>query len=825
MKSQVPKREVFIKKHCGHFLGKGITMKKTLELESCDLRYICDADIFKFKDTADIDPLDEVIGQERAVQAIDFGLNMKSPGYNIFVTGIEGTGKSTITADITRKHAQELPTPHDWCLVNNFQDPYRPKPLAIPSGKAMVLGRQMERLIQTLKSKLPKVFEDENFQEKIGSLKDTHQKQESQRLQALEQAAQQKGLTIKKSQAGFQTIPLKDGAPLTQEAYLALSQEEQQELETRIQDFQGEIEAAMREVARMRQERGKAMEQLMSETALAVVAEQMDFILDAYKSDAEIKSHLEEVRDHIVQNVTAFLPSREQPETSQLAMFPGATPSFDKYRVNALVDRKAMTGAPVVFEPNPTYHNVFGHIEKKVHMGGMVTDLTMVKAGSMLRADGGFLIMEIESLLMNPMVWESLKRTLRNKNLIIEDMLVGQGMAATSLRPEAIPIDVKVILIGGYEPFRLLQNHDPKFNKIFKVRADFDYEVDRTDQTIQQYARFIARVCKEENLLNFSPKGVAALVEFGEKDTSNKNKLSLRFGAIVGILKEADYWARKEGTTRVSERHVIQAFNEHRFRYNLYEEKIHESYTDNTVLIDVSGNTVGQVNGLAVHQVGDISFGRPSRITAETFMGKKGVVNIEREANMSGRTHDKGVLILSGYLGRVFAQHQPLGLSISLTFEQNYSGVDGDSASSTELYAILSSLADCPIDQGLAVTGSINQKGEIQAIGGVNQKIEGFFDVCKTKGLTGNQGVLIPVSNLKNLMVKRQVIDAVDAGQFHVYQVKTVEEGIQILTGKTVGTPDSDGCYPVGTIYGDVQKKLRKYLERGRELKQDKPSE
>ena len=802
-----------------------IKMKKALELESCDLRYICDADNFRFKNTADIDPLDEVIGQERAVQAIDFGLNMKSPGYNIFVTGIEGTGKSTITTDITRKHACELPTPHDWCLVNNFHDPYRPKPLAVPSGKAMVLSRQMERLIQTLKSKLPKAFEHESFHEKVSSLKDLHQKEESQLLQALEQTAQQKNLTINKTQTGLQTVPLKDGAPLTQEAYLALSQAEQQELEKRVQDFQGEIEAVMREVARIRQERGKAMENLMAETALSVVAEQMDFILDAYESNSEIKTYLEEVRDHIVQNVSDFLPSQEQPEAAQFTMFPAAKPSFNQYRVNALVDRNNMSGAPVVFEPNPTYQNVFGHIEKKAHMGGMVTDLTMVKAGSILLADGGFLILEIETLLMNPMVWESLKRTLRNKSLIIEDMLVGQGIAATSLRPEAIPIDVKVILIGGYEPFRLLQNHDPKFNKIFRVRADFDYEVERTDQTIQLYARFIARVCKEEKLLNFSPKGVAALVEFGEKDTSNKNKLSLRFGAIVGIIKEADYWARKEGSDHVSERHVIQAFNEHRFRYNLYEEKIHESYTDNTVLIDVSGKTVGQVNGLAVHQVGDISFGRPSRITAETFMGKKGVVNIEREANMSGRTHDKGVLILSGYLGRIFAQLQPLNLSISLTFEQNYAGVDGDSASSTELYAIVSSLADCPIDQGLAVTGSINQKGEVQAIGGVNQKIEGFFDVCKTKGLTGEQGVLIPVANVKNLMLKREVIEAVDAGQFHIYQIKTVEEGIQILTGQTVGKPNAEGQYPEGTIYGDVQKKLKNYLERELELKQGRDNE
>jgi lon-related putative ATP-dependent protease len=791
-------------------------MREAFELKSCDLRYFCDHEIFTFKSTAEIEPLDEVIGQKRAVQAIEFGLNMKNPEYNIFVTGIEGTGKSTITTDIARKYAKTLPTPHDCCMVNNFQDPYRPKPLMVPAGKGSILSRQMDRLIQSLKSKIPKAFEDTAYQKKIAMLHDTYREQEAERFSTLEQNAKEKKLAINKTEARLQTIPLKNGKPLTQETFLKLSKKEQEQIETTVQEFQGEIETALRDLSKIRQEQGKAVEALMSEIALSVVSEQMEFILETYDDCPEIKTYLEEVREHIVANANDFLPRREPDERPQTVLFPEAVPAFHQYKVNVLVDRRDTPGAPVIFESNPTYQNVFGHIEKKPHMGGMTTDFTMIKTGSFLQADGGFLIMEIESLLMYPVVWESLKRALRSKRIVIEDMPAGQGIAASSLRPQSIPSDVKVLLLGGYEPFQALQNYDPKFNKIFKVRADFDYEVERTDKTIQQYAKFVARVCQTETLLPFSPQGVAALVEFGDKIASNKNKLSLRFGAIVGIVKEADYWARKENAMLVSEKHVIKAFNEHRFRYNLYEEKIHESYSDGTVLIDVEGAVVGQVNGLAVHQIGDISFGRPSRITAETFMGKKGLVNIEREANLSGSAHDKGVLTLSGYLGRTFAQNQPLNLSISLTFEQNYNEVDGDSAASTELYAILSSLSGCPIDQGIAVTGSVNQKGKVQAIGGVNQKIEGFFDVCKTKGLTGHQGVLIPVANVKNLMLKKEVVNAVEEGNFHIYQVATIEEGIQILTGTPVGTPDDSGHYPDDTLYGKVEKRLKKYLDRER---------
>nr|MDJ0991010.1 AAA family ATPase [Desulfobacterales bacterium] len=439
---------------------------------------------------------------------------------------------------------------------------------------------------------------------------------------------------------------------------------------------------------------------------------------------------------------------------------------------------------------------------------------------SLLHANGGYLLMEVEAVMMNPMVWEALKRALQTKLLSIEDMASEMGYGVTSQRPEPIPLDVKVILLGSYTVFEQLQNFDSKFDKIFKVRADFDNEVDLTPETIQLYARFIGRVAREEKLLPFAPDGVAAMVEYGQRFAANQQKLSLRFGPIVGVLKEADYWARRTEAQAVVGAHIHQALQKRRFRYNLYEEKMAAAFEDGNVLLDVDDRVVGQVNALAVYQMGDIAFGRPSRITAETFMGEPHLVSIEREAELSGRTHSKGVMILSGYLGRTFAQHHPLGLSISIAFEQSYGPVDGDSASSTELYAILSSLADLPIHQGIAVTGSVNQKGEVQAIGGVNQKIEGYFDVCRKRGLSGRQGVLIPRANVKNLMLKKQVVDAVAAGQFHLYQVARVTEGIEILTGVEAGQADAEGRFPDDSVYGRVQHKLKTFVERSRRLKQ-----
>lgn len=792
-------------------------MKKKCELKASDLRSVCNPKIFNFKNTSEVDPLDKVIGQERAVQAIDFGLNMK--GYNIFVSGIEGTGKSTIIRDIINKYASKMPSPVDWCMVNNFKEEYRPRAISVPTGKATRFSKTMGKLIDDLKKELPKAFDHESYQQKKSEIQKKYADQQKEILKKLEVSAGEMNVHINRTKTGYQTIPIVKDKPISSEEFLALPKEKQTEIEENIGRVQDEIETTIRIINKINQAMNSQIEELMQNVALFVVKQRIDVIRDEYKKCSDILAYLDEVQADILENVQDFIASSERKSSIEGLMLQAAKPSFLRYEVNVLVDQKSLKGAPVIFETNPTYQNVFGLIEKRAYMGTVTTDFTMVQAGSLLRANHGYLIMEIESILMNPFVWEALKRALRNKRLFIEDMSAGIGYGTSSLRPEPIPLEVKVVLLGSYHLFHMLQNHDSKFNKIFKVRADFDHEVDKSDDTIQNYARFVARACKEEGLLPLTPKGVATIVEYGEKYISKKNKLSIRFGPIVGILREADYWARKRNKKQVTDKDVIQAFNEYRFRYNLYEEKMQESYVDNTIMIDVEKDVIGQVNALAVFQIGDISFGRPSRITAETYMGKQGIINIEREAKLSGKTHDKGVLILSGYLGRTFAQTYPLSLSISITFEQSYSGIDGDSASSTELYAIISSLSDIPIHQGIAVTGSVNQKGEIQAIGGVNQKIEGFFDVCKAKGLSGRQGVLIPQANVKNLMLKKDVIDAVKKRQFHIYRVATIEEGIEILTGIPAGTPDKEGNYSKETVYGKVQEKLERYLKQSFKLK------
>ncbi len=795
-------------------------MPSKYELSPDDLRCICDPKAFTFRDTSEIEPLDQVIGQERAVQAIGFGLNMDSPGYNIFVTGIEGTGKSTIVRDIVGRFARQRTNPNGWCLVNNFKDEYRPRPIALAPGQGVLFSRRMKRLVEDLKRELPRAFEHETFLEKQTRLQSVYGERNEAVLKKLQESARKKNLQISRTKAGYQAVPLVEDQPLSAEDFQKLSEAEQTDIKEKIRAIHAEFEATERELNRINQELRGKLERLMEEVTLFVVKNRLNALREEYRDNREVLAYLDEVQEDIVENVDAFVRSPGE-SAGREDRAPMAGTVFDRYRVNVLVNRSAAGSAPVIFETNPTYPNVFGQIEKRAIMGTVSTDFTMVQAGSLLRANGGYLIMEVEPVLTHPQVWAALKRALQNKQLFIEDMPTGMGYGMASLRPEPIPLEVKVILLGRYEPFQLLQNHDAKFNKIFRVRADFDREVKRSDDTIQRYAQFVARVCAEENLLPFTPAGAAAIVEYGERYTSHKDRLSLRFGQIVGIIKEAEYWARTGGARRVTDAHVTRAIEEYRFRYNLYEEKLHESYVDNTIFVDVSGEVVGQVNALAVYQIGDISFGRPSRITAETYMGQEGVINIEREAKLSGKTHDKGVLILSGYLGRTFAQRYPLSVSISITFEQNYGGVDGDSASSTELYAILSSLAEVPIRQGIAVTGSINQKGQIQAIGGVNHKIEGFFEVCKSKGLTGEQGVMIPQANVKNLVLKKEVVDAVRDGRFHVYRVATVEEGIEILTGVAAGRPDADGSYPEGTVFYRVQQKLKQYLERSVRFKKE----
>jgi lon-related putative ATP-dependent protease len=787
------------------------------ELKGSQLRCSCNPETFTFATTSEIAPLDEVIGQKRAVQAIEFGLNIKSPGYNIFVTGVEGTGKSTIVNDLTLRHAAGFPVPDDWCMVNNFQDEYCPLSFQVPAGLGYRFSRKMDKLIEDLKHELPRVFAGESFQEREAAIKKRYGDQKMEYIQKTEKLAASKNIRVDRTPSGLKAVPMVGDHPMTKEEYLKLSDDERKQIESDVERVQHEIETVLREANKLNQQMKDEIENIIEQEAMFAVKGYLDLIRDEFNSCGNILNYLDEVQKDIIENVRYFTSPKEAAPDTAASLFPRF--SFHRYKVNVLVDRRGETGAPVIFETNPTFPNLFGKIEKRAILGTFITDFSLIQAGSLLKANGGYLILEIASVLMNPFVWEALKRALQIKQLFIEDAPASAGMGTASLRPKPIPLEIKVILLGSYELFQVLQNFDPKFNKIFRVRADFDFEVEANDTTIQQYARFIARVCKHEDLLALTPEGVSAIVEYGKKSISHKQKLSLRFGQIMGILKEADYWARMDNAVVVSRQHVVKAFTEYRFRYNLYEEKIHEAYVDDTIMIDVEGETVGQVNALAVYQIGDISFGRPSRITAEAYMGKEGIVNIDREAQLSGKTHDKGVMILSGYLGKTFAQKFPLSVTISITFEQSYGGIDGDSASSTELYAILSSLSGIPIRQGIAVTGSVNQKGQIQAIGGVNQKVEGFFEVCKAKGLNSKQGVMVPRANVKNLMLKHEVIEAVEAGKFHVYQVSTIEEGIEILTGVSAGKADKDGTFPKDTIFGNVQEKLRSYFEQALKLK------
>ncbi len=769
--------------------------------------------VFDFQDTSELKPLDTIIGQKRAVEAIDFGLNMKGSEYNIFVTGLEGTGKSTIVRKLVQEHALDHETPQDLCLVNNFDDAYCPVVIEMPAGSAVYFSRSMAQFIEVIKTKIPDLFETPPFIEQQNAIEKKTLDRQKELFDAVELFAREKGVTIVRADPDYQVVPLHDGQPMSHDAYQGLDEQLRKTIDNAMAGVEEKLQACLMEISILGEQMTADLKALAAARTQELISEQIDPVRYYFKDCRDIQTYLKKVTADIIENISLFLGRQGQDRAEPEKFLEMTRGLVKKYQVNVLVDRRQERGAPVVFEPNPSFHNLFGKIEKKPVMGTFETDFTMVLAGSLLKANGGHLIINIEPLLVNPAVWESLKSTLQESLLRIEDMPGQADYGMPSLKPAPIPLSVKVILVGGYEPFRLLQSEDSRFNKIFKVRADFDYEAEKTDENLYNYARFIARVCTDEGLLGFTAQAVAAVIEYGSRMVADQHKLSLRFGQILGVLKEADYWARKSGAPVVDGEHVAKALNQFRFRHNLYEEKMLEQFEDQSVLMDVSGSVIGQVNALAVYDMGEIAFGRPARITAESYMGTPGIISIERESDLSGETHDKGVMIVSGYLGRMFARNYPLSVSISITFEQSYYGIDGDSASSTELYAVLSSLSGVPIRQDIAVTGSVNQKGEIQAIGGVNEKIEGFYDICVKKGLTQTQGVMIPVSNMKNLVLRKDVVQAIENGAFHLYRVSRIEQGIEVLTGVRAGEPDPSGGYPSETVFGKVHEKLRRYHE------------
>jgi predicted ATP-dependent protease len=791
------------------------------------LTWRCDLSFLPYTCTTEMTPLEDFIGQDRAMRAIEFGLGVDKPGFNIFVTGLTGTGKTSIIKAFlkkvtTHRAAADLPTPEDWCYVYNFADADRPVALKIRRGLGKAFKADMDLLVQTLQREAKKMFESDEYARHRQGMIEEIQKKQQEMMEGLMGEASRNGFSLRMTPSGIVLLPTKEGKPMQEAEYLALSAEEKKRLEESRVDIEKKVEDTLREGKKLEREIAEKLEQVETQAADYLVRVPLTELKEKYQDYPKVLAYFDGVRDHILKNLQRFKGVDAAAPVGPFAGFSLGEPSSDPflpYRVNVFVDNSETQGPPIIVETNPTYHNVFGVIEKKPIVGGYVTDFTLIKAGSISRANGGYLVLYDRDVLSNAGVWEALQRVIKNRELRIEEPSAFFGFVPPQgLRPEPIPTDTKVIMIGDPYLYRALASADPDFRETFKVKADFNFEVDRTPENITAFACFISDYCKREGLRHFEAAGVARVIEQCARQVEDQHKLSTRFSDMVDLLIEADYWAGHEQAELVTGVHVERAIMEKTFRLNLIEKRIQELITEGTVLVDVYGAVVGQVNGLAVYQMGDFSFGKPSRITAKTFMGRGGIINIERESKMSGKSHDKGVLILGGYLGGKYAQQTPLSLASTVCFEQSYDGVDGDSASSTELYAILSSLAEIPIKQGIAVTGSVNQNGEVQAIGGVNQKIEGHFDVCRIKGLTGEQGVMIPRANLRNLMLRADVVDAVKEGKFQIHAVGSIDEGIEVLTGIVAGERDANGNYPTNTVNDQVQKKLRQYTERQKQL-------
>jgi len=792
---------------------------KRWEIPCEALRVRFDAGQLPFKSTEELSPLDEVIGQQRAVRAMDFGLHIQDSGYNVYVSGSPGTGKSTIVKSMVGRVAETEPTPDDWCYVHHFQDPDRPKALRLPAGKGRALQRDVDRLIVSLKEEFPKVFQSKEYEDQRRQLEEGFTKARDSLTGELEAQAKERGFLVSSTRLGIVVVPLYRGKPMEAEQMEALDPEVRAEIQRKEKSLHEHIHVFVQQVRALREEINRKIEELNRRVAHYSSAHLFEQVATTYRDLPEVVEHIHGMEQDVLERFKDFLPESEpQLPFAGLEPEPDRT-SMIRYQVNVIVDNGALRGAPLVEEVNPTYNNLIGRIEKKGRFGTLYTDFTQIKAGSILQANGGYLVLNALDVLRNPFSWEALKRVVKNQCVKIEDIGELYGVPTSAgIKPEPIPVSLRVIIIGNPFLYSLLYAYDEDFGKIFKVKVDFDVQQQRADDSALSYARFIARLCREERLLHFDASGVAAVLEQAIRWTAHQQKLSLQFSLVADLVREASFWARRDGCALVSADHVRAAIREKLYRSNLVEEYIRELIAEGTLMVDVTGGVVGQVNGLSVHDLGDFAFGRPSRITARIFLGQEGIVDIEREVKLSGKTHSKGVMILSGYLGGRYAERTPLSLSATLCFEQSYGEVEGDSASTAELVALLSSLSAMPVRQGLAVTGSVNQRGELQAIGGVNEKIDGFFDVCKAVGLTGDQGVVIPRQNVKHLMVREEVMEAAAAGRFHVYAVSTVDEAMELLTGVPAGTLQPNGAYPDGTVNAAVLSRLRAMNERLRAL-------
>jgi len=787
---------------------------ETLSAES--LFRATDAQALGFRSTAEVPDIDSAMGQDRAIAAIEFGVGIQREGYNLYVAGPTGIGKRTLVDQLLARHAGERGEASDWCYVNNFDDPSRPRALSLPPGKGVQLKRDMEKLIERMLVTVPNVFRGDEYRRRISDIQEEYQEREGKLFGELNEEARGKGMVVIRTPGGYTIGPVRDGKLMTPAQFNDMTKEEQEQAKGIIEDLNRKLKTIIENIHDWQEESVERVKAIDNEFIHDIIDPVMAALKSRYQMYPPVLEFLGAAHQDMAENIWDFMPNEQQEGNTPLRKKIFAMEHL-RYHVNVLVDHDGATGVPVLYEDNPTLQNVIGRIEHIAQMGTLVTNFSLIKAGALHRANGGYLVLDARKVLMNSFVWDALKRAIRSREVRIESIeRILSLVSTTSLEPEPIPLDVKIVLVGDRYIYHLLKEYDPEFSLYFKVNADFSDSMDRSPEATGLYARVIATLARREKARALSATGVGRVIDQCARDAEDSRKLSLHLGDLVDLILQADFWAARESSALIEARHVEQAIAQRRFRNNRYQELLAEQIERGVMLLATEGAQVGQINGLSVIQLGDYSFGRPSRITATARLGSGKLIDIERETELGGPLHSKGVMILSSFLANRYAQSQPLALSASIVFEQSYGRVDGDSASMAELVALLSAIAGIPIRQDLAMTGSVNQLGEMQAIGGVNEKIEGFFDVCAARGLTGSQGVVIPASNVQHLMLKPEVVEACRAGRFHVHAANSVDDVIGLLTGVPAGARQDDGSFEAGSVNERVRARLHELAELGR---------
>ena len=794
-------------------------MKKRNELTPKDLKDICNPNLFKFETTKElVDTSDLIYGQERGIKALEFGTDIDIKGYNLYLEGPAGVGKTMYTKKFLDKKAEKGKIPNDWVYIYNFENPNEPVAVSFPAGQGKVFKSTMEGFVKDVRRDIKKTFNNDDFEKEKQIIKQEFEEKRENLLVKLNQKTMIQGFQVQSTDNGVYMMPVLDGKTLAEEEFEELDESIKKEFEERSTLVQEQIFQALAEIKVIEREAEKKVDEWQSNIALMTINVHVNSIKANYKRNKKVGTYLDNVKKDILKNISAFLAPDPDPKTAQQPMQSQQRPEQKEpwlnYRVNLFIDNSKLEGSPVIMDTNYSYYNIFGGLEYENQYGALKTDYMMIKPGLLHQANGGYIIFQAKDILANAVCYEALKKALKIKELSIENATEQRaGMLLVSLKPEPIPLNIKVLLIGNSNIYHTLLSMDDDFRKLFKIKVEFEEDAPKTNTNIERLSKFVRSFCAQEELLDLDKEAMAKLVEITSKMAGDKEKLSTQFSEIGEIVGEASSWAKKDKQKLITKEYIQKALDERIERIKKYDTRYLQMIKEEALLIDTEGSCVGQINGLTVIKIGDYSFGKPARITASTYMGKSGIVNIEREVDMSGSSHSKGVYILTGYLGEQFAQDMPLSLTASLCFEQLYGGVDGDSASSTELYAILSSLSGIPINQSIAVTGSVNQKGSIQPIGGVNEKIEGFYQICKLRGFNGEQGVIIPKQNVRNLHLSDEIIETVKKGKFHIYAVSTIDEGIEILTGVPAGIKDRNGNFPLGTINYLAHEKLKKFTE------------